>query len=393
MTPSNQPVDKETSAVMKAMGITSKPDETSNGNGADPNTQNTANNSHQQQNQPAADPEKNKSKSTKVFKVEKPAPVKDKVQNPANQQQGADPNAIKPEVYEKYLNETFGSDSVKLKEKLGRATELEELMKKSPYLTTQGQVLDELLSKKVSPETALKYINADKAKMSHKEIMALAMHVENPDIAIDTINDYLDQTYKLGNYAEKDGEGKPLEKPGLTRLEVDVQKHLKQFDTLKEKMVSNDTNRNSLAAKQKEVERVKGWEKPITDLFQNFTKIEVESPSGAKLEYSVEMDAEEKSELQAEFNDMVLRNPLQATEEGIADAKAILQARYITRHFDDIALAFMNQGRSISDNEWMEIVHNPSLPNGKGPVGQRGQGRDQALADMIIAAEGGKPRK
>ena len=155
------------------------------------------------------------------------------------------------------------------------------------------------------------------------------------------------------------------------------------------KLTGTDKLLDELNIHLKEVERIKGWEKPVKEIFDGFTKIEVDTPGGVKLEYGIEMDAQERAEMQEEFNEMILSNPLMANEEGIANAKAILKARYITNHFNEIAIAFMGQGRSISENEWINEIHNPSLPNGKGPVGQRSEGRDEAIAQMIIKAEGG----
>lgn len=384
MTPSNQSFDKETSAVMEAFKEGAAPSETDNGNAQQLNAENTASNSRQLPNQDQPEKTNGTAKRISVKKTERQL----EIQKPAaDQQQPA--SVIKPEEIEKYFSEMLGVDSKTAKARIAKAAELEKLMEKSPYLTPKGKVLDELLSKNVSPDTALKYINTDKSTMSHKDIMALAMHVENPNVPMETVNDYLDQTYKLGKYADGGDEA-----PGKTRLEIDVQKHLKQFDQLKESLISGEQNRTTMAAQAKEVERVKGWEKPIQDLFKDFNKIEVKSPGGHILEYQVEMSNEERAEMHGELSDFILNNPnMAATEEGLATAKAIVQARYQVRHFDEIAVAFMNQGRSLSDLEWRDLIHNPSLPNGKGPVQQRGEGRDEALAHIIAQTEGGNPRK
>lgn len=395
MTPSNQPLDKEAQAIADAFRQDDKPDERSNGKSDGQNGNANAQNSNQQQNgnQTAADEGRN-GKSEKVIKVVKPQSKQqqqnsDENQNQQSQQQQQSQSAIKPEDFEKQLNETFKLDSKTLSTKLKRVAELEELMAKSPYLDHRSKVFDELLSKNVSPDTALKYINTDKTKMSPKDIMALALQVDNPAMSMEKVTDYIDQTYKLGKYAENGDEA-----PGLNRLEFDAQKHIKAFDELKEKMLNNEDNRTSLATKQKEVERVKGWEKPIKDIFDGFTNIEVKTPGGAKLQYAIEMNAEEKAELQEEFNDMVLKNPAWiASDEGVADAQAVLRARYVSTHFDDIALAFMNQGRSISENEWINEIHNPSLPNGKGQNQQRSDtSRDDQIMSAFDKAEGGTRR-
>lgn len=381
MTPSNT-VDRETSAVMSAFGISNNPTETDKGN-VETNQNKPASNSQPNTEVQATE----KEKGAKVFEIVKPTQTK--VEQPNVQQPVKTENKTEFDA-EKYISEMLGDSSANIKARLGKTKELEDLVNKSPYKSPVGEVFDDLVSRNIPAEVALRFITSDKDKMSHKEVMAFALQQERPGIGLDKINDYIDQTYKLGKYAEEGDEA-----PGLTRLEFDVQPHLTKFDELKQKMLQHGQSRAGMEASRNETARIDSWKEPTKKIFQDFTKIEIPTPTGAILRYKVEMDDKEKNELVGEFATMISNPNFVADEKGIAIAKEALMNRYVSKHINDLALSFMQQGRSMSNEDWISLVHNPSMSNTKGQqdFGNTAGDRDNNLAKMILDAEGGGKRK
>lgn len=388
MTPTNTP-DRETSAVMQAFGIkTSSPSETEGG-GGDTDKNNAASNSADTAVKTANPSEKDKgaTQQPKVIEVVKPQ-AKAPEEKPANKQ--VQPEQKTEVDREKIISETLGMDSATIKLRLDEYSKLKEQTSKSPYKSAHGEVFDDLVSKNVAPEIALRFITSDKEKMSHKEVMAFAMQQERPGIAMDKIVDYIDQTYKLGKYAENGDEA-----AGLTRLEFDVQPHLQKFDELKQKLIQGSQSMQSRQSVEQETSRINAWKEPTKQIFESFTSIEIPAPNGAVLKYAVTMDDAERNELLGEFANM-LKNPnLKADENGIKVAKEALMNRYVAKHINEMAVAFMNQGRSMSEEEWVSLVHNPSLSNTRGQqeFNNASGDRDQNLANMIIDAEGGNRKR
>lgn len=386
MTPSNT-VDRETSAVMSAFGINTANSTETDKSGGDAAQNNSASNS--QVNTQVQPTEKDKGATGKVFEIIKPDTKQTKVEQPTNQNQTQTEKKNEVDV-EKLINETLGDSSANIKARLGKVKEYEELVNKSPYKSPVGEVFDDLVSKNIAPEVALRFITLDKSKLSHKEVMALAMQNERPEMGMEKINDYIDQTYKLGKYAEEGNET-----PGLTRLEFDVQPHLSQFDALKQKLLQNGQSRAGLEASRAESARIDSWKEPTKQIFSEFTKIDIPAPGGNLLRFKVEMDDAERNELVSEFGAMISAPGFTADEKGIERAKEALRSRYVAKHINEMALSFMQQGRSMSNEDWISLVHNPSITNTKGQqdFGAGKGDRDTALAQMILDAEGGGKRK
>ncbi len=381
MTPSNT-TDRETSAVMEAFGIKSSSSETENRGGSGAEQNNSAQNSQTNTQVQSTEKERGAGKVIEIIPQAKATQQTNRATETAENKTEVD--------YEKYISETLGDTTPNIKARLGKVKELEELVNKSPYKSSVGEVFDDLVSKGVPSDVAIRFINSDKDKMSHKEVMAFALHQERPNVSLDKINDYIDQQYKLGAYAEDGNEA-----PGLTRLEFDVQPHIEKFDQLKQKLVQHGQSRGAMEANKQESARIESWKEPTKRIFSEFTKIDIPTATGSVLRFKVEMDAAEQNELLTEFSAMISTPGFAADEAGVQRAKEALQSRYVAKHINEMAISFMQQGRSMSEENWIALVHNPSIANTKGQseFGGGAKGRDQALADMILNAEGGNRKK
>jgi len=386
MTPNNV-TDREASAVMEAFGIKTGSAETVQNAGGDKNVTVTAPNSESTtQVRTIEKTQGAEKKPTKVIEIGSQTQTKQVNQPETKVTPKTEQNNVQDVA--KTISEMLGDTPDNIKVRLGRQVELEEMVKKSPYKSPFGEVFDDLVSKNIAPDVALRFITSDKEKMSMKEVMAFALQQERPGISMDKITDYIDQTYKLGKYAENGDEA-----PGMTRLEFDVQPHLQKFDELKQKLLQNGGSRQNIEDSRKESARLDAWKPATKQIFESFNKIEIPTPSGAILRYNVKMDAAEQNELLNEFGAM-LKNPnLVADENGIASAAQALRDRYVAKHMNEMAVAFMNQGRSMSNEEWMQLVHNPSMSNtaGQEDFGNKGD-RDTNIAAMILEAEGGRKK-
>lgn len=277
---------------------------------------------------------------------------------------------ISDEDFERTFNERLGRPYKEVTEVLSRFPQLEEQLKASPFALPELGVINDLVKKGTNLDTALQYVRADAAKMSSKDILALQMHVDNPEIPMEKILDRLDRKYQVGKYAplveSEDGKTKIPDANHIATAEddmlFDAAPIKKQFTELKEKMVANGSSRQTLAQQQAERNRIQGWE-PITDqVFGEFKKIEVRDDKGVAFEYPVEMTAEEKSVLRKEFAVMVSQPGFDPNPINIQAAKQVVKDRYIGQHFSEIVLSCAEQARTMTNEQWIEFSHNPSIP-------------------------------
>ena len=269
--------------------------------------------------------------------------------------------------FEARLNERFGHDSKKLSEVLGRVPVLEEQLNADPYKNPFTKQLDELLGKGIPVETAVKYLTTDSTKLSHKELMAFKMQQEYPDMAIEKIVRQIDRKYKLGDFAptkKVDGEDVPDESDGLEQLEFDAQPIKKEFDALKGQMLETGKSRADVVNQQREVERVRSWAPVAQKVVNEFDAIEATMPNGNVLKFTVEMTPEEKTAYEGQIAQLIKSTPSLGTDEaGIKTARAVVETLYVAKNWQKMAIAFAEQGRTMSDEEWIAEIHNPSLGN------------------------------
>jgi hypothetical protein len=398
MTPTVGSKGSEASIVAAEMGISVK-SATETGTGANNQNQNnnsTANDKPAGNGQGSAEQQQVvQPKVITIGKKQEQAPEQQVVQKKPTEEAPAENAEDFERQFETRLSERFGHDSKKLSEVLGRLPVLEEQLTADPYKSPFTKQLDDLLGKGIPVETAVKYLTTDSSKLSHKELMAFKMQQEYPEMALEKIIRQIDRKYKLGDFAptkKVDGEDVADESDGLEQLEFDAQPIKKEFDALKGQMLENGKSRADVVNQQKEVERVKAWAPAAQKIVESFDTIQTEMPNGNLLKFAVEMSPEEKVAYQGQIAQLIKNNPnLAADEAGLKTAKAVIETLYVAKNWTKMAIAFAEQGRSMSDEEWIAEIHNPSLKN---TAARQYSGakpkldRDDSIVNHIEKAEG-----
>lgn len=298
-------------------------------------------------------------------------------------------------LFESRLKESFGSDSQGLKQVLDQAKKSSELLAASPYKTGIAKALDELVAKNVDPQTALKYITTDLEKMSDREIYALKMRLDNPELKDDEIESAIDRKFKIGSRKEND-EG---EKDGLVDLKIAVRDIRTNAQEVKNKMLEQGESRDQVAAKHLNAERISKWNGEKANILNEFKTLKIPlkvDAQGKVLEhFNFEVGNLEAASKQLEG--LIDRfSKLQPDENGKAFVRQVIQDHLIINNLGAIMRGVTSYARGQNDQWWANYLDNQNISRNNnggqgGGAGNNGS-TDQQIADAFAKFHGGTKR-
>lgn len=298
--------------------------------------------------------------------------------------------------YEAKLKETFGFDSPALAQALEKAKQSGELLAASPYKTDLGKAMDDLLSKNISPEVAIQYLQTDISKLTDKQVLALDMKLRaNGEISDDDIDGFIDRKYKIGS-AKVDDAG---EADGNLQLKIDVQSLRQDAQKTKEKMLERGESRELVAAKHSNAERVKGWEAKKSEVINAVKTIElplsVDKEGKVLQSFKFELGNSSTEALTKELDRLIQFLPkMQANEEGVKAAIQMVRDRAIISNLPQIMKSMATFARGQNDAWWAGYLDNSTLGNQNGGQGNHGsasgKSTDEQLAEQFLNMYGGK---
>lgn len=284
----------------------------------------------------------------------------------------------------KLLQEKYGLTEQQITEKLDIANQSEANKDKSPYKSKLGELFDEYSDKGLDPQVILDVIKVDTDKLDPLGVMRYAMKLENPSMSDEKIELLLKDEYKISEGDEFSEREKII---GEAKLEKDAGLQRPKLAELKQKALQSDDEKNSDALAKAETIRKDNWTKRIPSLAREFKSLELKLPSGNTMTWNVKEDQVEGLEktLQA-----VAANPnMKFDENTINIAAEVMKKQYIYDNLNDIVVGAAIKMRSLSNEDWAKVIHNPSAIDKQPPEHkEREATTDEQVYQQIAKAEG-----
>jgi hypothetical protein len=259
-------------------------------------------------------------------------------------------------VEEDVFKKELGYTATEIKEKLAEIESLRtKVTPEFQYKSPLGKLADELIDKGYSQEESLKVIDLlskDLTTLSAKEKIIFSMQEKFPYLTKEELNARFEKDYNLDNDDLSDND-KLLIQSNIKVAEKEAEKTLIE---LKEQYMKGKEAPSTVQTAAEQA-RNDFWKTNVSDVVKGFDKIVVPIGEG---KWSFEIKPEEKAQMEQALLNGVTYGKVEPTKEGIAQARAMLEAHYVATNLSKIVTAATNWGRGIAEEKWAKLINNPS---------------------------------
>lgn len=309
-----------------------------------------------------------------VFKAKAPEP-------PAGGAGGDDPFVTK-----------FGMDEAtlraKIKENEEYVSKLKEYETKTPestYKSKIGEIFDNLIAKGYKDEDAPKLVEmilTDPSKLDDKQAILFSMKEKYPFLNDSQLNAKYNQLYNTENPDLTDDQRSVVE----ADRKIASEEARQQISKLKENYMAGKEDQSAIRSQQAETERTEAWKGKSAEIVKGFDKIEVDLGDAT---WSWKIPAEAKEKLTEALYRMSVFGGIGTDEQGVEQAKAALRNHVLAQYQADILKAYGARVRSMSDEQWTQLLHNPSIKGGTQTMEFNAtKDRDTLIYEQIAKHEG-----
>ncbi len=227
--------------------------------------------------------------------------------------------------------------------------------------------------------------NVKTDELSVEDTVKLKMKLENPEWTKEDIELFMKEEYKQ----DPEANNEQAVKYGQLRMQRDATAYKPELNKLKNMTVikSNPAEREAQIAQAENV-RKEGWKQQLPKLVNEFNSVTVPTDlKGGQYEYK--LTQEQKSELQATMENLVLNAPIQIDENGINVIKDAIKREFIYKNINQIVQSSATSVASKKAEEHIVAIHNPTgaIAPKTAPVIDKKSSEDEAF-EKILKMEG-----
>lgn len=280
------------------------------------------------------------------------------------------------------FTEAVGFDAETVKTKLAEYETLKQQAEQPRYNSKFAELIDKSVAKLGSPKdqaeafkSLVDVITTDVTTMSARDAVAFKMKQDYPSRPKEDIDFLVDKKYFLGEFASDEDK-----REGEILLRTDADESRQFILKLQEEALADAPKKETIKAVD-ESKRVNEWKQAAPKILNDFNQIDFEVAKGVKMGYKV--SAADKAELAKFAEQVAVNSGMSLDEASMKQVAEIVKMQYISQNLENIVSAAATKARSMTNEQWMKTVHNPSsmraVQNVQAPA-------TQDLGDMIEQA-------
>lgn len=154
---------------------------------------------------------------------------------------------------------------------------------------------------------------------------------------------------------------------GKIDMKIDAAERRVELKGMQMDIKTPDAEKERVLASERATLKAEQWEPIISSTVKEFSKIDISlGEKDAVFEYAI--PEETKADMVSQLRESIEFSDATLDQEGKEVAEQIVRNRFIVDNFRDIAKAIAVHARSLTDEQWMKEVHNPSATQPEVPA-------------------------
>lgn len=222
-------------------------------------------------------------------------------------------------------------------------------------------------------------------EMEPLDVLKTQMKFAHPTLTDEQISTHLAGKYNQLS-EEDEGYSEGAVKQGEISMTIDSGEAKEYLKNMQTEIHTPDPEKERLAGETAETDRLTKWDPIISKTVTDFTQLTIPlNEKGASFNYDIPEDV--KVELQQQLKESLEYSGAELDNDGGETAKQMLFNRYLVDNFDNIARAIAEKSRSMTDEQWIKEINNPSAVKTEDVV-PPDPNTEKDVIDQIMKLEG-----